>query len=457
MKTSFRVLGLIFTLGLVILVSLHLIMLRGLTKALRDVVLPRVKQETGIDVKVGRLSMNLANGFLFLNDVEVRNPEGFLLENLASVERVNVAVDIPSLFKQKLIHVTEIEVENVLVNVIRNKAGEINLNKLQEGLPQPTQPPAESLSDKKMPPAGQVPPVQEPSVEQESKPLPEILIDSLQGNATLRYVDFKLNELDIALDLSVKGQAISTQRAPDTPWGDIGIAGSLGDKRASFVTDLNLKLAPVTDPQKPSFDLTGKILEIDPTIMDRIYDSLNIRSAPFGLDPEFHCRAGQFENSLIALNFRDIELETGLANSLGGIGSIGSLRFVVPVEGSLQKPRIDIQTALMSAIGGNSRSVLSALLKGAAEKQAGMDQSPAKISDAAVEILGQHVGEIGKSETAKKILKDLVGGKESDTNAPPAVSSDSLIDILGEQVDEIGENEALKDELKNLGKRLFGK
>ncbi|MBT8046359.1 MAG: hypothetical protein KJN67_04255, partial [Pontiella sp.] len=364
--------------------------------------------------------------------------------------------DIPSLFKQKLILVNEIEVENALVNVIRNKAGEINLDKLQEGLPKPAPPSAEPAPAKDLPKVEPVP-AAEPPADKESKPLPEILIEAVRANATLRYVDFKLDELDIALDLAVRGQDISTRRAPDTPWGELEIAGSLGNKRASFVTDLDVKLAPVTDPQRPSFDLTGKILEIDPAIMDRMYSSLNIRSAPFGLDPEIHCRAGQFENSLIALNLENIELEAGLADSLGGIGSIGSLRFVVPLEGSLQQPRIDIQTALMSAIGGNTRSVLDAFLKGAAGKQAGMDQPPETMSEAAVEILGQHVDEIGQSEASKKILKDLVGGKTADTNATPAVSSDSLIDILGEQVDEIGENEALKDELKNLGRKLFGK
>jgi hypothetical protein len=70
------------------------------------------------------------------------------------------------------------------------------------------------------------------------------------------------------------------------------------------------------------------------------------------------------------LNLTDIKLEGKLADHLGGMGSIESLRLVVPVEGTLQSPRVDVQGSLLSAIGGNTQSMLDALLKGAAEEVA---------------------------------------------------------------------------------------
>jgi len=92
MKTTFKVIAAIFGLGMVILLGLHLFLQHGLTRTMRDVVLPRIKAETGIDARVGRLSINLPNGILYLNDVAVKNPDGFLLENLASVERVRLEI-----------------------------------------------------------------------------------------------------------------------------------------------------------------------------------------------------------------------------------------------------------------------------------------------------------------------------------------------------------------------------
>ena len=135
MKAMVKVLGFVLTLGLVILTVFHLVMLYGLTQAMREVVLPRLKQETGIDAKVGRLSINVAAGQLFLDDVAILNPEGFLLENMASVDRIEVTVDVKSLLLQKPLIVKSVEMENALVNVIRNQAGEINFNALEERLP----------------------------------------------------------------------------------------------------------------------------------------------------------------------------------------------------------------------------------------------------------------------------------------------------------------------------------
>ena len=111
-------------------------------------------------------------------------------------------------------------------------------------------------------------------------------------------------------------------------------------------------------------------MEIDPRIMQEAYSRLGIRSAPFGLDPRLHCRDGEFEQSRIALKLSQIKLEDKLAKRLGGMGSIESLRFVVPVEGTLQAPRIDVQGSLLSAMGGNTQSLLDALLRSAAEEVA---------------------------------------------------------------------------------------
>jgi hypothetical protein len=455
MKIIFKVLTAILALGAVILFGLHLFLQHGLTKTLREVVLPRVKEETGIDARVGRLSLNVPKGLLYLNEIEVKNPEGFLLENLASVERIQLEVDLLALLKKQLIVVKNIEVEKAWLNLVRNKQGELNINRLREELPPPPGPGAEQPVPDPLPgPEKEPAPVPEAPA---PEPLPELLVEAMQCRAKVRYVDFKLNQLDLSLDLNVIGSNLSTQRDPGAPWGEVSVIGSLGNDRASFITDLQMRLAPVTDPAVPSFDLTGRVLEIDPRILDEAYSKLGIRSAPFGLDPRIQCRDGWFEDSTVSLNLTDIVFEDKLARRLGGMASIGALRFPVSIEGSLREPRINVQQALYGAIGGNAENLLDSFLKGAAAKEAGLETPPEDLAEAAVEVLGSHVDEIGDSETVKKVLKDLADGEPSATNAPSPVSSDVLVEMLGEQVEEIGENEELKDELKNLGKWLFGK
>ncbi len=376
MKTTFKVIAAIFALGVVVLLGLHIFLQYGLTKAMRDVVLPRIRQETGIDVQVQGLSINVPNGRLYLKGIAVRNPEGFMLENLASVKEIEVVVDIPSLLKQKLIRVKHITVERALVNVVRNEAGEFNINKLRERLPlPPSATGGEPAPSPRRPGEKPVPAEGAPEVEQ-PKPLPEVLIETIGGQAEIRYVDMRFKQLDLALDLSLTGRNLGTQRDPSADWGALDVNGSLGDDSTRFITDLHLDLAPVADPESLSFDLHGRIMEIDPRIMQDIYERIGIRSAPFGFDPQLHCRENRFEDSSFALNLKDILLEDKVAKQLGGMGSIDSLHFPVPVKGTLQEPSVDVQEALIRSLGGNTKSLLNAFLKGSAAKEMGIDEPP---------------------------------------------------------------------------------
>ncbi len=456
MKTTFKVIAALFGLGLVILLGLHLFLQHGLTKTMREVVLPRIKAETGIDAWVGRLSINLPNGILYLDDVAVKNPDGFLLENLASVERVRLEIDLLSLFNKNPILVKSIEVENIVLNVVRNQDGEINLNALQVVAPSPSSPVprTEPSTPREIPEVGrETTPMLEPA---EAKLLPEVLIEALVCRAKVRYVDLKLNSLDIVLDLGVTGRHLSTQQDSSLPWGELAVIGSLGNRRTSFVTDLRLVIAPLADLEAPSFDLTGRVMEIDPRIMEEAYSKIGIHSAPFGLDPSIQCRDGWFRNSEVVVSLKEIVLEEKLAKRLGGMASIGSLRFPVQIEGSLQEPTVNLQQALSAAISGNAGTLLESFLKGFAAEEAGLEELPTDLTDAVVEALAVAVDEMGESETIMAVLKDLANGAASDTNTANPINSDSLIDILGEQVEEIGGNEELKDELKSLGKWLFG-
>lgn len=457
MKATFKVLGLMFGLGAVILVIFHIVMLFGLTKAMREVVLPRIKAETGIDARVGKLSINVPKGMLYLDDVEIRNPEGFLLENMASVDRINVKVNLKSMLLQKPLIVHNVEVENALVNVIRNEDGEINVSSLKGRRPPPrTDLPTQVPEPGKRPPE-KVPEsgTKRPPVEPK-KPLPELLFERMICSATVRYIDFELDQLDIALKLEAKAVNLSTLSDPETGWGAAQIAGSLGNDHNRYKTDLNLRLAPVREVDNLSFDLTGRVMEIDPRSLESLWERAGIRPAPFGIEPEFHSRNHQFVDSQVSVSMRDVKLEDKLSEKLGGMGVVETLDVTVPITGTLDRPRGDFQSALMSAISSNAGSLLNAWLQGQMEKHGGSGKPQPAAADAAVEALGDAVPEIGESETTKRVLKDLADGEPSATNAPPPISSDTAVDILGEHIKEIGEDEELKKELKGLGKWLFG-
>ncbi|MDH3982118.1 MAG: hypothetical protein OES84_04370 [Kiritimatiellaceae bacterium] len=422
MKTVFKVLGSIGVLGAVILLIFHLVLLYGLTSAMREVVLPQVKEETGLDVQVGRLSINAASGLLFLNHVEVKNPQGFLLENLLEIERLELELDIPSLFKKKPYRVKNVELQSGQINIVRDLDGDINIDQLRREKPKagPSSDEKKPVAKDGKPPSGKGPKAGKPAPSKPPKPWPEVLIEKLLCHVSIRYVDMKLEQLDLSLIAKVEGGGLSSLHDPDAPWSDLSLLGALESDRTRFVTDLDLKLAPLAEAQEPSFDLTGKMLEIDPRLMGEIYESLNVRSDPFGINPDFHCRFGQFHKSQVGIVLRNIQFKDGLIRDLVGLGAIDSLRLVVPVEGTLKKPLIDVEEAFESSVRNNAGTILDAFRKRPAQK-------------------------------------DLATGDASVKNTPSSIDTDAVVDLLGDEIKDLAEDEELKEDLKELGKWLYGK
>jgi len=469
MKNTFKILGYLFGLGAVILLGLHLFLLHGLTRMINETILPDLEQKYGLKIQVQKLSINIPNGMLYLKKITLQNPDGFLLENLASVEEVKVEVDLHSVLRRQPLVIRRIEVEKALLNIIRNADGVFNVSALKASMS-----PAEPAPQQPLPPSG----IQQPSAPsapppppEQVYPPPEILLQHLSCRLKVRYIDLHLNQTDIALDLSLTGNDLSTLQDPDAPWGSLNLQGSLGNQKQAFLTMLQARLAPLTMPEQPSFDLTGKVMEIDPRLMDKLYKKLGIRSAPFGLEPDLHCVDGVYENSAIALKISNIKIEEKHANAFSRALSAQSLRFSFPLTGSIQNPTLEWQQALASSIGGNTKAVLNAYLTDELAKHGVTNAPPDDIPAVAVELLSKKVEYIGKSETAQRLLNDLANAVVStnqsnhqatnqppaQTNAPAPPITDALIDILGEEVDEVGENEALKNELKGLGRLLFGK
>jgi hypothetical protein len=397
----------------------------------------------------------MAGGRLELREISVKNPEGFLLEHLASVDRADLLVDIPSLLRRKGLLVRDIQVQNARVNVVRNQRGELNIEHVRGRLRSGEKGP-EPASSEPIPPREPAP--ERPSLPpKEPKPLPEVLVEALALHAQLCYLDLKLDNLELELNLEVRGGGLSTRRGSDVPWGHLTVKGALGDDASTFVTDLAATVAPVTDLQAPSFDLKGTILEIDPRVMEAAYDKLGFRMDPFGMGPSLRCRNGYFSDSSVRLEMEHIVFEDKLARRLGGVGSIDRLAFSVPVEGSLRSPEVNLEAAFLGAITGNASSLLNAIWRGVVQKETGGNPAPTTAAEAAVEVLADQVDEIGESETTQKVLKEIAKGVPSETNETVRIDTDALIDILGEKEDFIGENEEVKQLLKGLGRGLFGK
>jgi len=431
MKKMLKILLVVFSLGVVALIGLHFFLQYGLTNTMRKVVLPRIEEETGIRATIGDLSINLPKGTLNLWDVAIKNPKGFVLDDAAKVDHILIKIDFWALLTADKIKIEKIAVHDALVNVIRNKEGDLNLKAFEK--PERAKPKTEQEKRAKK--------------EKLKRDWPEILITDLACNATIKYLDFKLNELDLSLDLTLTGDHISTVKTPNTRWGNLFLVGGVGSEKSKFSTDLWMKIAPIRDPNSLSFDLTGRVMELDPRMLDKIYKKLKVKSMPFGVNPDLYVRENKFEHSKVYFELNNITFEKSLSEHLGDMASIESLKMPIPVRGTLQKPKFNVQQAFLDSVNPNSESILKAFLQGKLD----LEKPPEDITDASVEFLGKKVDEIGENEALKKLIKDVVNKETSSgSNASSAVTSDAVINALAEGVDKKQKHKASKEALKAL-------
>ena len=171
--------------------------------------------------------------------------------------------------------------------------------------------------------------------------------------------------------------------------------GELLSDRSSFKTHISLRMAPITDLQKLSFDLEGRVLEIDPRLIAKTSDKLGIQMAPFGLDPRIVCRAGQLEGSEVAIRLHDV-----VFSIRGNKTKVNQLQFAVPLHGTLRRPIFDLNGAFQEAVSGNTGLIFSSVISGLVGDLDILEEPVKGLTDGVVEVLDQPLKEITKEASA---------------------------------------------------------
>lgn len=147
-----------------------------------------VKAVTGMPLTVKKIDVGLAEPYLNIEGLVIKNPPGFHETTLAEIPKIFVAYDFRGILKGKL-HFVNVDLNIEKFSVVRNEKGELNLDSLK------------ALAAPKKP--GTTP---EPAPEKKEGKAPEIQIDVLRlrfGGAS--YVDYSLGgpvvkEFNVGLD-----------------------------------------------------------------------------------------------------------------------------------------------------------------------------------------------------------------------------------------------------------------
>ncbi len=120
--------SIILTLLLVFAIGAGLVFFKdGIIKTVLTTGMDRV---IGIPLKIDRLNVGLLEGDVDVRGITIYNPDGFKGEILAVIPHLYINADVAALFEKKP-HFELIEIDIAEIRVVRNKEGEINLNRIR--------------------------------------------------------------------------------------------------------------------------------------------------------------------------------------------------------------------------------------------------------------------------------------------------------------------------------------
>jgi len=404
-KRTILLLVLLVVLGLLGF-GLQRFLTEGLTAALNNTILPAVKSEYGLDVRIEKASVTLLKGRAELHGLSVRNLEGYEEPTLLTVDSFLLKFDMMSLLKHDPIIITLAEANGVALTVERNEHRNINIQELIEKLQATAKPSNQDLEamGRDLPLEEKVPLAVTGAAGQCPLHFRRIAIDG-----TVLYADPKRNRT-LPMNLRLTGSDLFTVPAEGQPDSLLVLRGSLADDENAFVTDLNAIVKPLTDPANPNFNATGSVLDIDAELLKELLDKNDMASGPFSIKPSITCNRGKIKGSYIDLTLTDLEIYGA---------KLGDTTLPLQLKGTLQKPVFDMTAALQALFSAQSVNILKTIgLKDLGLQLGGGEPSDTTatnplitLSDVLIEQLEKNVKEVKSDDTdaLKGLLNDLFG------------------------------------------------
>jgi hypothetical protein len=357
MKVLFKILKwfVIVALLLIVLVigGLYGFLKHGLTRTVQQHVLPVVLEQTGLDAELDFVSLDLFKGVFDISGIRVKNPAGFAEPNLLELESAAVSVQLKSLLALDPLVVQRIKLQGAKLHVVRNREKVINLHQIQQELKLPAAQVPEGR------PAEAAPAEVVPAEPLGSMPLLALVLRALEADVTVDYVDHSEEPIVETgeLTLNLRGRNLATATAGDVPWGELYLMAKVMVNDHSFPINFNMLLAPYDSPETLSFDLKGVPFEVDGSLINKAIDKLGVASKKVWLEVDVKARKGVFvvPDSVIGTELKGATLDKSVA---GVELTASSLKFELPVSGSVMKPVIDWKSSLNSVIKQNQKVLL---------------------------------------------------------------------------------------------------
>ncbi|MBU4211616.1 MAG: AsmA family protein [Kiritimatiellae bacterium] len=380
-------------------IGLQLFLAYGLTDSMRQLVLPMAKDRWNLDVTLERVSVNLLGGSLSIHGVHVINPPGFDDQSMITMKRFKLTIGLLALFRGGIAEIEKATIRDASLSVVRNREGVLNIEPALEAI-------HTAMSNAPAAAPGAAGPATPGDATPHVRRIPDIAIRQIEVKTLLQYVDHKISEppFRLGLDIQVRLKDITNYGRDDVMSGTINLLGHIltTDRKCAF--DLNGRIAPIKDPSRLSFDLTGSIQTIDFNNFQDLAKRCGFEKGQISGTMTLYCEQGVFdpEKSVLHLTFNKVKLTKEQQEQFSGIPFPETFKALVPVKGTLTNPEIDIREALMKTLA--SKDTFDAIIKGVLEAQGRSADSQTKSNAPNADSSGK-----GKPDQPLDI-KDTLGG-----------------------------------------------
>lgn len=410
----------------------------GLTGLVQQYVLPEVLTQTGMDAEVDHVELDLFKGMFDIKGLRVKNPAGFVEPNLMTVDNAEGMVQLKSLLKRDPIEVQRIKLQGAKLHIIRNREKVINLQQLQTELAQklPQQPVEVEVPEAEaVPEAAQPEEMPEPTVAEAPAeavtppmPLPAVVLKALEADLAADYVDYADRALvkQGAVTVSVRGRNLATATVKDIPWGELYLISNINLDGHEFPANFNALIAPFDTPETLSFDLQGAPFEMDAALVNKMIKEVGIESEKVRLEVKLKARDGLIvePDSVVGTELKGVTLDESVA---GVALSTSSLKFFVPVSGTVMNPIVHWESALTGVLLDNRKVLM---------KEVGnqlIDKAIKPEEKAGIQALGKALGiDLGLTDEEKPAEETATTPKEEpQTQTEPEKEQTTEQKVLG--------------------------
>ncbi|MCX6993697.1 MAG: AsmA family protein [Kiritimatiellaeota bacterium] len=398
-----KILIIIVVLLVAVVIGVQLFLAYGLTDSLRQWVLPMAKDRWNLDVTLERVSVNVLGGSLSIHGVQVINPPGFDDKSMITLKRFKLNIGLLALFRGGIAEIEKATIRNASLSVVRNREGVLNIEPALEAI-------HAAMSNAPATAPGEAGPATPGGATPPTRRIPDFAIRQMEVNTLIQYVDHKISEppFQLGLDIQVRLKDITNHGQEDAMSGTINLLGHIltTDRKCAF--DLNGRIAPIKDPSRLSFDLTGSIQTIDFNNFQELAKRCGFEKGQISGTMTLYCQQGVFdpEKSVMHLTFNKVKLTKEQQEKFGSIPFPETFQALVPIKGVLTNPEIDFREALMKTLA--SKDTFDSIIKGVMEAQGRTTDSQAKSNAPNVDSSGK-----GKPMDVKDTLGGLFGKPES--------------------------------------------